>query len=163
MNKFAKQSTIFVLFLGALFIFSGKVNCNQVPFINVMVSVLPLNNSDSSKSSLEYSIYLVYVDHDGSKKIRSTTKNIPGSDGTTTFAFPGDYVKSCSVTKVSGEGLVKVEIAEGSKTVFTSNRIELVNPIEYTKNGIDDNSNSSDLPPQSKPKLRQLPNGTWTY
>ena len=162
MNILTRYSTILVLLLVALLFNSEKADCEQVPFINVMVSVLPLKNSDSSNSSLEYSINVFYVDHDGSAKIRSTTKNIPGSDGTTTFAFPGDYVTSCTIAKISGEGRVRVDISEGSKTVFTSNRAELDNPIVYTNSGSDDNSYSTNQSPQRKPKMKQLQDGTWT-
>jgi hypothetical protein len=72
-----------------------------------------------------------YVYVKGGKEIK---EGISGTNGNRSKAFWGDYVKSCTIQKISDDaGSIKLLISEDGKTVFESDKITNKETIVYEK------------------------------
>ena len=82
-----------------------------------------------SPKAVTFSGSYVYV-----KAGKEIKEDVSGTNGNRSEAFWGDYIKSCTVQKISDDkGFIKLVISEDGKMVFESDEITNKEPIVYEK------------------------------
>jgi hypothetical protein len=108
--------------------------------LSIAVGLLALSYSQAAEKSLNVAVMGLtspvpviftgsYVYVKGGKEIK---EDISGK-GNRSEAFWGDYIKSCTVTRISDKGWIRLVISEDGKQIFRSEKVSTNAPIVYEK------------------------------